>query len=282
MPLLSAGQKKRLQIHPAGLLITLLSFGAWVVALGGVGGATQNCVNGGYVGAAGSPSVQCAKTYQWEWWGLWFEGCLLVALFVSAFFEAFNKGKQVFISYFILCTMTLMMGAHNFITTSLVGTVNFQVKDKQQARERAWCAVGGGVCEGSGVRARGAWAWVGGAARAAARAPRHAAHGAAATPARTPSVPRAAPLPQTSLRCARGALARAFKPQAPGRARMHMPLPHLHTHPHHTHTHTLLTHSPSAPRTRTTRARAGCEQRGRGWIHHPVHLQLLLAHHSRL
>jgi hypothetical protein len=159
MPLLSAGQKKRLQIHPAGLLITLLSFGAWVVALGGVGGATQNCVNGGYTSTTSSQSVQCAKTYQWEWWGLWFEGCLLVALFVSAFFEAFNKGKQVFISYFILCTMTLMMGAHNFITTSLVGTANFQVKDKQQARgararERAQARVAFGVRARALTRAR--------------------------------------------------------------------------------------------------------------------------------
>ena len=34
------------QIHPAGLLIILLSFGAWVIALGGVGGAQQNCASG--------------------------------------------------------------------------------------------------------------------------------------------------------------------------------------------------------------------------------------------
>ena len=134
---MSAAQKKRLQIHPAGLLITLLSFGAWVVALGGVGGATQNCVNGGISAATSATpgaSVQCAKIYQWEWWGLWFEACLLVALFVSSFFEAFNRGKQVFISYYIMCTCVLMWGAHNFITNSQLGSTGWKISDKQQVR----------------------------------------------------------------------------------------------------------------------------------------------------
>lgn len=31
---LSAAQKKRLQIHPASILILLLAFAAWVIALG--------------------------------------------------------------------------------------------------------------------------------------------------------------------------------------------------------------------------------------------------------
>ena len=97
----------------------------------------QNCVSGGFVSTGGSASVQCAKTYQWEWWGLWFEGCLLVALFVSSFFEAFNRGKQVFISYFVMCTVTLMQGAHNFITTSMLGNSGFKATDKQQARRAA-------------------------------------------------------------------------------------------------------------------------------------------------
>jgi hypothetical protein len=137
LPQMSAAQKKRLQIHPAGLLITLLSFGAWVVALGGVGGATQNCVNGGISSASSATpgaSVQCAKIYQWEWWGLWFEACLLVALFVSSFFEAFNRGKNVFISYYIMCTCVLMWGAHNFITSSQLGSTGWKISDKQQVR----------------------------------------------------------------------------------------------------------------------------------------------------
>jgi len=40
----AAGAKKKLQIHPAGLLIILLSLAAWVVALGGIGSSTNQCV----------------------------------------------------------------------------------------------------------------------------------------------------------------------------------------------------------------------------------------------
>jgi hypothetical protein len=240
---MTAGQKKRLQIHPAGLLITLLSFGAWVVALGGVGGATQNCVNGGYVGTAAtsSASVQCAKTYQWEWWGLWFEGCLLVALFVSAFFEAFTKGKQVFVSYFTLATMVLMWGAHNFITTSLVGTANFKAKDSQQARARTTAFAWRGFC--ASVR-RCQWA------------PQRSAAPHARAPARTPC---AAARRAASARFAAGRRPFAARARAPP--------------------------SRMQPRTRLIRTAAtapGGQQRRRGGLHHPVHLQLCAAYHPRL
>ena len=79
-------------------------------------------------------NISCAKKYQWEWWGLWFEICLLISLFVTAFFEAFHKGRLVFITYFTLATMTLSQGAHNFITSSFVGQSNFNISDRTQAR----------------------------------------------------------------------------------------------------------------------------------------------------
>lgn len=46
LPSLPTG-KKKLQIHPMGLIIILLSFGAWVVALGGVGASQQTCSSKG-------------------------------------------------------------------------------------------------------------------------------------------------------------------------------------------------------------------------------------------
>ena len=52
MALPSLPTKKKLQIHPAGLLIILLSFGAWVIALGGVGGSQQNCAAGARAAAS--------------------------------------------------------------------------------------------------------------------------------------------------------------------------------------------------------------------------------------
>ena len=139
LPGLSAGQKKRLQIHPAGLLIILLSFGAWVVALGGVGSATSNCASGYKSNdPTSSAKVNCAKAYQWQWWGLWFEGCMLVAMFVAVFFESFNKGKQVVQSYLIMCTVVLMQSSNYFITNSQIGNGSFSIKDKLQVRARGW------------------------------------------------------------------------------------------------------------------------------------------------
>lgn len=79
-------------------------------------------------------NVACGKQYQWQWWGVWFEICLLIALFVTAFFEAFHKGKLVFISYFLLATMVLMWGAKDFIDHTHIGDVDFSATDSQQAR----------------------------------------------------------------------------------------------------------------------------------------------------
>ena len=235
---MSAAQKKRLQIHPAGLLITLLSFGAWVVALGGVGGATQNCVNGGISAATSATpgaSVQCAKIYQWEWWGLWFEACLLVSLFVASFFEAFNRGKQIFISYYIMCTCVLMWGAHNFITSSQLGSTGWKISDKQQARVLR--------------------------PRATARAP------CAPTAHRERATRRAAPRRQSC--CA--APQRSASHAAHAAARMRGA-------PRRFKTLVAAGGPMLTPRALCT----GGEQRWRGGLHHPVHLQLLPAHHPRL
>lgn len=78
--------------------------------------------------------MACGKQYQWQWWGVWFEICLLIALFVTAFFEAFHKGKLVFISYFTLATMVLMWGAKDFIDHTHIGSVDFSATDSQQVR----------------------------------------------------------------------------------------------------------------------------------------------------
>lgn len=68
---------------------------------------------------------------RWEWWSLWFEFALLVALFVCCFLEqAFKRGQLVFLAYFVLCTGCVLLSAHNFITNIDVGPVN--VKDLRQ------------------------------------------------------------------------------------------------------------------------------------------------------
>lgn len=169
---LSANQRKRLQIHPAGLIIILLALASWVVALGGVGVSSNNCVadaskttsatykaslacvaqnatdaNGTVIFADDNKvtplplkdangvtvflstpcgvnvQIQCGLNYQMQWWTLFFEGILLIALFVSVFFETFEKGKQAFTSFFIMCTTLLMYSSNQFIKDS---AANFQ------------------------------------------------------------------------------------------------------------------------------------------------------------
>lgn len=162
---LSANQKKRLQIHPAGLLIILLALASWVVALGGVGAASNACVNSSSTTILATPcapvvnasmpfqsdgvtpnyqvdtsgniiqgnpnqpgsacglnvNLQCALNYQMQWWTLFFEGILLISLFVSVFFESFEKGKAAFTSFFVMCTTLLMISSNQFIKDAAAG-----------------------------------------------------------------------------------------------------------------------------------------------------------------
>jgi hypothetical protein len=58
----AAGAKKKLQIHPAGLLIILLSLAAWVVALGGIGSSTNQCVKNSIQKLGGVTAVNDTQT----------------------------------------------------------------------------------------------------------------------------------------------------------------------------------------------------------------------------
>jgi len=147
---LNANQKKRLQLHPAALVIILLGLASWVIGLGGVGVASSNCTttakavqaakacvslqappgvgdtppapagplqnpDGASLPCGVNVKVQCALKYQMQWWSLFFNGILLVALFVSVFFETFEKGRTAFVSFFVMSTTLLMYSANQFI-----------------------------------------------------------------------------------------------------------------------------------------------------------------------
>lgn len=54
---------------------------------------------------------------RWEWWNLWFELALLLALFITCFMEAaFKRGRMCFLAFFTLATQGLMWSTHNFLT----------------------------------------------------------------------------------------------------------------------------------------------------------------------
>lgn len=54
---------------------------------------------------------------RWEWWTVWFQAALLLALFVCAFLErSFKRGQACFLAFFTICTQCVLLSAHNFIT----------------------------------------------------------------------------------------------------------------------------------------------------------------------
>lgn len=62
---------------------------------------------------------------RWEWWNLWFEVALLLALFITCFLEqAFKRGRICFLAFFVLATQGLMWSAHNFLTQLELVTLN--------------------------------------------------------------------------------------------------------------------------------------------------------------
>ncbi|KIZ07467.1 hypothetical protein MNEG_0477 [Monoraphidium neglectum] len=108
----------RLQIHPVGLAVVIFGLLSWIVTLAGVGAASYQCQT--------TQSYElCAKDYQWEWWSVWFEFALLLALFITCFLErSFKRGQIVFLAFFVLATMCVMLSAHNFITQVALGPIN--------------------------------------------------------------------------------------------------------------------------------------------------------------
>ncbi|WIA11053.1 hypothetical protein OEZ85_011205 [Tetradesmus obliquus] len=107
----------KLAVHPLALAFNIFGLLVWVIALGGTGGATYSC-------QTTNSYEYCAKTYQWEWWNLWFEFALLVALFITSFIEqAFKRGRLVFLAFFVMVTQGIMWSAHDFITTLVLGPI---------------------------------------------------------------------------------------------------------------------------------------------------------------
>jgi hypothetical protein len=64
---------------------------------------------------------------QWEWWNLWFEFALLLALFITSFIDqAFKRGRLVFLAFFVMVTQGIMWSAHDFITSLVIGPINLR------------------------------------------------------------------------------------------------------------------------------------------------------------
>ncbi len=70
---------------------------------------------------------------RWEWWNLWFECGLLLALLITCFLEAaFKRGRMCFLAFFVLATQGLMWSAHNFLTALELTASGLNTRDLGQ------------------------------------------------------------------------------------------------------------------------------------------------------
>jgi hypothetical protein len=65
------------------------------------------------------------QSSRWEWWSVWFELALLLALFITCFLEnQFKRGQLVFLAFFTIATVCVLLSAHNFLTQVALGPLN--------------------------------------------------------------------------------------------------------------------------------------------------------------
>lgn len=82
---------------------------------------------------AGVTLCTCVQPCRWEWWNLWFECGLLLALFITCFLEqAFKRGRIAFLAFFVLATQGLMWSAHNFLTALELTAAGINTRDLGQ------------------------------------------------------------------------------------------------------------------------------------------------------
>ncbi|KAG2446745.1 hypothetical protein HYH02_008306 [Chlamydomonas schloesseri] len=113
----------RLHIHPVGLFLLFFGLLSWVVALGGLGASTNDCMNNRPPGAKAD---YCANMYQTEWWTIWFEFFLLVIMLLTCFTTAFERGRYIYLTYLAMVTVQLTYVAQKFITNSFtIGGLTF-------------------------------------------------------------------------------------------------------------------------------------------------------------
>mmetsp|Transcript_11391 Transcript_11391/g.24480 ORF Transcript_11391/g.24480 Transcript_11391/m.24480 type:complete len:199 (+) Transcript_11391:1309-1905(+) len=122
----------KVHIHPVGLVLLFFGLLCWVVALGGLGAATNFCYNNEYanntVVISGNNSTYvaddvagCVEAYSLPWWAIWFEFFLFVVMIGMCFVNAFERARYIYLSYLSMVTFFLTIGARDFITRSALG-----------------------------------------------------------------------------------------------------------------------------------------------------------------
>lgn len=121
----------KLHIHPVGLGLIIFGFLTWLVALGGIAATTNFCMSGQSPPGESTYSY-CSRTYQLEWWSIWFEFFLLLCMIATCFLNAFERARFIYLTYLALVTALLTITSRNFITATVLafysngGTITFQ------------------------------------------------------------------------------------------------------------------------------------------------------------
>lgn len=127
----------KLHIHPIGLVLIFFGILAWMVALGGLAATTNYCLKD-------NDASYCSRTYQMEWWSIWFEFFLLAVMLVTCFLTAFDRARFIFLTYLSLVTSLLTITSRNFINATVQSFVangnTITIRDTKQSANNASAA----------------------------------------------------------------------------------------------------------------------------------------------
>eukprot|EP00798_Chlamydomonas_sp_ICE-L_P014747 gene14747-20795_t len=101
----------KLKINPAAVVFIFIGLVAWVIAFGGLIASTKFCDQ---VNKAG----YCGQLFQLEWYSIWFELAILLAMLFTCFHDSFERGRYIFLCYLSMATFFLTLTARDFISNS--------------------------------------------------------------------------------------------------------------------------------------------------------------------
>lgn len=103
------------------LVIAVLTVAVWVVGIAGMAAITHDCHEN-------ISTSDCARGLQYEWWGLWFEFFLVIAIIVVALRDKLEANQLTLLTFLAIVTGVLMWSARSVMVVgsyaSLVSTVN--------------------------------------------------------------------------------------------------------------------------------------------------------------
>lgn len=102
----SPAEKLSIAVRSAIIAFALFAFLAWIVGLAGMAALSHNCHKFDTWGG-------CARSLQYEWWGIWFEFFLLIWVLVVSFSDKLYVNQLSLLTFLAICTMVLMWSARS-------------------------------------------------------------------------------------------------------------------------------------------------------------------------